>query len=102
MKTKVIKVDKKIPDATTLIHINQYNTDKQNLEKKIGDVHKKYRTLMAQWLLLFFNTKISKVKKKMPVVNQKTIYDTKVLEIKGNSLLLLIIISLQVTNVMQR
>ena len=47
MKTKVIKVDKKISDATTLIHINQYNTDKQNLEKKIGDVHKKYRTLMA-------------------------------------------------------
>ena len=45
---------------------------------------------------------MSKVKKKMPVVNQKTIYDTKVLEIKGNSLLLLIIISLQVTNVMQR
>ena len=38
----------------------------------------------------------------MPVVNQKTIYDTKVLEIKGNSLLLLIIISSQVTNVMQR
>ena len=33
---------KKIPDATTLIHINQYNTDKQNLEKKIGDVDKKY------------------------------------------------------------
>ena len=24
----------KIPDATALIHINQYNTDKQNLEKK--------------------------------------------------------------------
>ena len=24
----------KIPDATTLIHINKYNTNKQNLEKK--------------------------------------------------------------------
>ena len=29
--------------ATTLIHKNQYNTDKQNIEKKIGDVHKKYQ-----------------------------------------------------------
>ena len=29
----VNSLEKKIPDATTLIHINQYNTDKQNLEK---------------------------------------------------------------------
>ena len=36
LKTKVNKLDKKIPDATTLIHINrinQHNTDKQNLRK---------------------------------------------------------------------
>ena len=38
LKTKVNNLEKKFPDATTLIHINQYNTDKQNLEKKIGDV----------------------------------------------------------------
>ena len=31
---KVSKLDSKIPDATTLIHINHYNTDEQNLEKK--------------------------------------------------------------------
>ena len=30
LKTKVNKLDKKIPDVTTLIHINQ-----QNLEKKM-------------------------------------------------------------------
>ena len=41
LKTKVNNLEKKIPDATTLIHINQYNTDKQNLNKKIGDVDKK-------------------------------------------------------------
>ena len=41
LKTKVNNLEKKIPDATTLIHINQYNADKQNLEKKIGDVDKK-------------------------------------------------------------
>ena len=34
LKTKVNDLEKKIPDATTLTHINQYNTDKQYLEKK--------------------------------------------------------------------
>ena len=34
VKTRVNKLDKKISDPTTLIHINQYNKDKQNLEKK--------------------------------------------------------------------
>ena len=41
LKTKVNNLEKNIPDGTALIHINQYNTDKQNLEKKIGDVDKK-------------------------------------------------------------
>ena len=31
LKMKVNNLDKKIPDATTLIYINQYNTGKQNL-----------------------------------------------------------------------
>ena len=43
IKTKVNSLKKKIYDATTLIHINQYNTDKQSLEKKIGDIDKKYQ-----------------------------------------------------------
>ena len=34
LKAKVKNLGKKIPDATTLIHINQYITDKQNLEKR--------------------------------------------------------------------
>ena len=33
LQTNVNNLDKKIVDATTLIHINQYNTDKQKLEK---------------------------------------------------------------------
>ena len=41
LKTKVINLEHKIPEATTLIDINQYNTDEQNLEKKIKDVDKK-------------------------------------------------------------
>ena len=43
LKTTVNSLERKIPDATTLIQLNQYNTDKQNLEKKIGDVDKKYQ-----------------------------------------------------------
>ena len=35
VEIKLNNLDKRIPDATTLIHINQYNTDKQNLEKKL-------------------------------------------------------------------
>ena len=41
LKTKGNNLEKKIPDATTLIHINQNNTDKQNLEKKIRDLDNK-------------------------------------------------------------
>ena len=43
LKTKVNSLEKKIPDATTLIHINQYNTDKQNLEKKWEMLTKNYQ-----------------------------------------------------------
>ena len=34
LKTNVNSLEKKIPDTTNYIYINQYNTDKQNLEKK--------------------------------------------------------------------
>ena len=34
LKAKVNNLDQKIADSTILIHINQYNKDKQNLEKK--------------------------------------------------------------------
>ena len=42
LKTKLNHLKEKIPDATTLIHINQYNMDRQSLEKQIRDVDKKY------------------------------------------------------------
>ena len=47
LKTKVNELVKNITEATTLIDINQYNIDKQHLEKKIGDVHKNTR---YKWL----------------------------------------------------
>ena len=43
LKTKVNDLEKNIPDATTLIPINQYNTDKQNLEMKKKILIKKYQ-----------------------------------------------------------
>ena len=43
LETKVNNLEKKIPDATTLIHINQYNTDKQILEKKMEMLIIKYQ-----------------------------------------------------------
>ena len=42
LKRKVSNLENKIPDETTLIHIYQYNTDKQILENKIGEIDKKY------------------------------------------------------------
>ena len=42
LKTKVNNLDKKIHHATTIIHINECNADKQNLEKESGDVDKKH------------------------------------------------------------
>ena len=40
LKTKVNKLDTKISEATTLIHINQYNTD-EKIIAEIGVVNKK-------------------------------------------------------------
>ena len=45
-KTKVNNLDKKVPDATTLIHINQYNTDK-HVEKKLDMLIREYRTSLG-------------------------------------------------------
>ena len=43
LTTKIKNLDKKISDVTTLIHINQYNIDKQNLEKNMIILIKKYQ-----------------------------------------------------------
>ena len=49
IETKLNNLDKKIPDATTFIGINQYNTANQNLENKTGEemLIKKYQTKMV-------------------------------------------------------
>ena len=69
LKIKVNNLDKKIPDATTLIHINQCNTDKQNLVKKNRDKKKK-QIWVVKWLQLFGMQKVVKLITKywIPVV----------------------------------
>ena len=48
LNTKESNLEKKIPDATTLIPMNQYNKNKQRLEKTVGDVDiKKYLTFVV-------------------------------------------------------
>ena len=46
INTKANNLEKKIPDVTTLIYLNQYNTAKEHLEKKNGDADKKNLTLV--------------------------------------------------------
>ena len=46
LKIKVNDLENNIPDATTLMYINQYGRDEHNLEKKIRDIDKKYQVQM--------------------------------------------------------
>ena len=76
LKTKINNSENKIPHATTLIHINQYNTDKQNLEKK-------------NWITTVLNTKISKVENKIRDTSglvTTTILNTKISEVENKIL----------------
>ena len=69
--TKVNNLQKEIPVLTTIIRINQYNTDKQNLKKKIEYVHKKVADGSGLLTTAVLNTKITGLVK-------KTDYDAKI------------------------
>ena len=76
MKAKVNNLEKKIPDETTLVHINQFNTGKQRLKKKLEMLIKKIPGIFV------WNIKIDKVESKIPNVTdlvKKTDYDAKIL-----------------------
>ena len=66
LKTKVNKLDKKISYATTLIHINQCNTDKESLENKIGDVDQKLPDTSGLVTTTLLNTNIEESANKIP------------------------------------
>ena len=59
LKKKVSNLEKKIPDLTTLIYINQCNTGKQNFEKRIRDAYKKTPDVSGLVTPTVLNTKIS-------------------------------------------
>ena len=68
-KTKVNDLEKKIPDATTLTHINQYNTDKQYLRKQNWRCwEKKYQMQLVLWLQLFWKQKSVKLRIKFLIM----------------------------------
>ena len=77
LKTKVNSLEKKIVDATTVFHINQCNTDKHSLEKRIWDVDKIVSDTSDYNCL---NTKISEVDNKIP--NTSNLVTTAVLNTK--------------------
>ena len=93
LKTKVNKVDKQVPNLTTLIDTNQYNTDKQNLQKKTGGIDKKSQTLVDYLLQLLFTQKINECNNKIPNVSwfsKKADYDAKKYQISKENILLLL------------
>ena len=65
LKTKVKNLERKILDVTTVIRINQYNTDKQNLKEKIGDVDEKVIDASAFVTKTILNTKINEAENKI-------------------------------------
>ena len=86
LKTKVNNLEKKSSDATTLIHINQYNTDKQNFEEKIGDVDKKILDTSGLVTATVLNTKISDNENKIPNTSNlvtTTVLNTKICEVEN-------------------
>ena len=68
LNTKVSNLENIVLDTTTLIHINQYNADKKNLEKKLEDVHKKIPDVIGLGTSTVFDTKIGEVERKKMLV----------------------------------
>ena len=65
LKTKVNNLEKKTPNATTLIHVSQYNTD-QNIQcKKLEMVIKIVPDANGLVTTTVLNTKISEVRNKL-------------------------------------
>ena len=64
-KDKKNKIDEKIPDATTLIHITKCSRDKQTLKKKMEKLIKKVPDVRG----LVTTTALMAVENKVPTVN---------------------------------
>ena len=63
---------------------NQHKTDKQNLQKEIGDIDKKVLDISGFMATTVLNTKIVKVEKAdVSELVKKTDYDAKIKDIEG-------------------
>ena len=85
LNTKVNNLENKIPNASTLIQTNQYNTDKQNLEQKM-ELFIKNTWLSGLLTTAVFITKLGDVENKIPEVSGlviATVLNTKVREIEN-------------------
>ena len=86
LNIKVNNLESKIPDPTTLIHINEYNTDKQKLEKKMVLFIKKIPEVSGLVTSAILNTKIAKVDNKMSDTSGSattTVLDIKIEEVEN-------------------
>ena len=82
--SKLFLVDNEVIDTITLIHINQYNTDKQNSQKTIGDADKKTPDTSGLVTTAVLNTKIIEAENKIPDTSSLvTVFDTKISEVQN-------------------
>ena len=84
--TKLNNLNKKIPDATTSIYINQYSTDKLNSEKKIEGVEKKIPDTSGLVTTTVLNTKIIEVENKISDTSSlvtATVLNTNISEVEN-------------------
>ena len=87
LNTKVNNLEKKIPDATNLIHINQYNTDKKVWKKR--DLDKKIPEVSGLVTTTVLNARIGDVEKRKPDNSSlvtPTVFDTKIGEVRNKIL----------------
>ena len=76
---------KKIPVAFTLIQTNQYNTDKQYLEKRIKGIKNEIPNVSDLVTISVFNRKIGEVENKITVVSNlvtTNVFDKKIKEVE--------------------
>ena len=69
-----------------MIHINQYNTDKQNLEKKIGDFDEEIPDKSGLVTITVLNTKNSEVENKISHTSSlatATVLNTNISEVEN-------------------
>ena len=57
-----------ILDTSTLIHRNQYNTEKQSLEKKIEEFDQKIPDVSGSVRILLLTQKLEKLRTKYPTI----------------------------------